>query len=129
MTFNIKRLKNKKTVNITKLTEKRIVNSAKKHWKKTYTQFPHYFKKKLLLPDTQIIIAIMSDKSLYSSSVSVSFISVLFFAYYSNLTTLILFSVSLFKISLISTSVTMWSCDMRTDHWLELDKMTWQASL
>ena len=84
------------------INRKKNSRSCKKALRQVYTQFPHYFKKKLLLPDTQIVIAMMSDKPSHSPSVSVPPTSVLSSAYHPNSTTSTSSSVLPFKTSLIS---------------------------
>ena len=86
-----------------KVDRKENSRFCKKTLKQVYTQFSHYFKKKLLLPDTQIIIATMFNKSPHLFSIFVSFISVLSFAYHLSLITYTLFSILSFKISFINT--------------------------
>ena len=98
-------MKNEEAVNAVKLTEKRTADSTKRHWSKFIHNFLiTFFEKKLLLSDTQIIIATMFNKQSILFSVSVLFISVLSSVYHLNLITLTLSSVLFFKISLISIS-------------------------
>ena len=86
-----------------KLTEKRTADFTKKHWDKfIHNSFIISFKKKLLLFGTQIIIATIFNKQSSLLFVFVSFISVLFSAYYLNSITFTSSSILPFKISLIS---------------------------
>ena len=86
-----------------KIDRKKDSKFCKKVLRQIYIQFPHYSEKKLLLLNIQIIITTMSDESSHLLSVSISFILVLSSAYHPSLMIHALSSVSLFKISLIST--------------------------
>ena len=95
------KIKNEEAVNAARLTEKRTADSAKRFWDKFTHNFLINFEKKLLLPGTQIIIAIMFNEQL--PSFSVLFTSVLSSVYHLNSMISASFFVLPFKTSLIST--------------------------